>query len=493
MATHKEQQPAAALTAQNGHPPQNKTENAAPIAYETNDHAVAYDDPTHQSALDHVWIHGTNYVELAKKDGLRVFERGEGCHLHDTDGNQWIDGIAGLWVVNAGHGRQEIGDAMAKQAGQLAYVSAASYTSKPTVQLAETLAQLTPGDLSRVFFCSGGSEAVESAIKIAKQVQVLRGYPKRYKVIARRGSYHGMTFGAMSLTTGKRAEIERFFGPMMPGVYHVSSPNRYRNDFNMEGEEGDIMCAKWVEKEILFQEPETVAAVIGEPISSANGVHVPSPKYWQLLREICDRHGVLLIMDEVICGFGRTGKWFASEHFDVVPDIMTVAKGLSSGYAPIAAAVVRPDVYEVFTDKANTLTHLLTFGGQAVATAAALKNIEIMEREGLVDRAAEMGSYLLPKLTKLVEEHPTVGDARGIGLLTAIELVQNKETKEKWDVSSDFIKRVNALITERRLLARVWSQIHIAPPLVVTQEELDRIVSIIDESLTIAEREFGIC
>ncbi|MEM7126404.1 MAG: aspartate aminotransferase family protein [Chloroflexota bacterium] len=457
-----------------------------------NGHAAAYDDPMRQSALDHVWIHSTNYVELAEKDGLHVFERGEGCHLYDTSGNQWIDGIAGLWVVNAGHGRQEIGDAMAKQAGQLAYVSSASYTSKPTVQLAETLAQITPGDLGRAFFCSGGSEAVESAVKIAKQVQVLRGFPKRYKVIARRGSYHGMTFGAMSLTTGKRADMERFFGPMMPGVYHVPSPNRYRNDFGLDGEEGDIMCAKWIEQEILFQGPETVAAVIGEPVSSANGVHVPSPKYWQLLREICDRHGVLLIMDEVICGFGRTGKWFASEHFDIVPDIMTLAKGLSSGYAPIAAAIVRPDVYDVFTDESNTLSHLLTFGGQAVATVAALKNIEIMHREGLVERAAEMGPYLLAGLKKLVDEHPTVGDARGIGLLAAIELVQNKETKEKWDLSSDFIKRLNALMVERRLLARVWSVIHIAPPLVVTRDEIDSILTILDESLTIAEKEFGI-
>ena len=447
----------------------------------------------HQSALDHVWIHMTNYVELAEKQGLHVFERGEGCHLYDVHGDQWIDGISGLWVVNAGHGRQEIADAMAQQASKLAYVSSASYTSKPAVELAETLAQITPGDLARVFFCSGGSEAVESAVKIAKQVQVLRGFPKRYKVIARRGSYHGMTYGAMSLTTGDRTQMERFFGPMMAGVYHVPSPNRYRNDFGIEGEAGDIACAEWMEKEIIFQGPETVAAVIGEPISSANGVHVPSPKYWQLLREICDRHGVLLIMDEVICGFGRTGKWFATEYFGITPDIMTIAKGLSSGYAPIAAAIVRPEVYDVFTDETNILTHLLTFGGQAVATAAALKNIEIMHREKLVERAAEMGPYLMAGLQKLVDEHPSAGDARGVGLLTAIELVQNKETKEKWTKESKYIKRVNELLNERRLLARVWEVIHVAPPLVVTHEEIDRILSILDESLTIAEREFGVC
>jgi adenosylmethionine-8-amino-7-oxononanoate aminotransferase len=454
--------------------------------------AAPYDAPIYQKGLDHVWIHTINYVELAERQGLHVFERGEGCTLYDARGDAWIDALAGLWVVNVGHGRREIAEAMAEQASKLAYVSSAAYTSVPAVQLAETLAQKTPGDLQRVFFSSGGSEAVETAIKIAKQTQVLRGFPKRYKIIARRGSYHGMTYGAMSLTTGNRAQQERFFGPLMDGVYHVPSPNRYRNDFGLEGEEGDVMCAKWVEQEIIFQGPETVAAVIGEPISSSNGVHIPSPKYWQLLREICDRHGVLLIMDEVINGFGRTGRWFAAEHFGVVPDIMTMAKGLSSGYAPIAATIVRPSVFEVFTSEKNTISHLLTFGGQAVAAAAALKNIEIIEREELPQRAAELGDYLLAGLRSLVDSHPTVGDARGLGLLCALELVRDKGTREKWARDSDFIKRVHQLAVERRLLTRVWELLHIAPPLVVTREEIDRIVAILDESIGIAEREMGL-
>ncbi|MBX0331475.1 aspartate aminotransferase family protein [Oscillochloris sp. ZM17-4] len=455
-------------------------------------HAAAYDQPVYQKALDHVWIHTVNYVELAEKRGMHVFDRGEGSTLYDVRGDQWIDALSGLWVVNAGHGRAEIADAMAAQARKLAYVSSAAYTSVPSVQLAETLAELTPGDLSRVFFSSGGSEAVETAIKIAKQVQVLRGFPKRYKIIARRGSYHGMTYGAMSLTTGNRTAQERFFGPLMDGVYHVPSPNRYRNDFGLEGEEGDLMCARWVEQEIMFQGPETVAAVIGEPISSSNGVHIPAPGYWKLLREICDRHGVLLIMDEVINGFGRTGAWFATEHFGVTPDIMTMAKGLSSGYAPIAATIVRPSVFEVFTSEKNTVSHLLTFGGQAVAAAAALKNIEIIGREGLVERAAEMGAYLMAGLRGLMDTHPTVGDARGLGLLCAIELVKDKGTKEKWPRDSDFIKRVGELVLERRMLTRVWELLHIAPPLVITREEIDRMVTILDESLGIAEREFGL-
>jgi adenosylmethionine-8-amino-7-oxononanoate aminotransferase len=454
-------------------------------------HAGAYGDVERQ-ALDHVWIHSANYVELAERQGLKVFDHGKGSLLYDVHGREYIDGIAGLWVVNAGHGRQEIGDAMARQAGKLAYVSSASYTNVPAVQLSEMIAAHTPGDLDRVFFCSGGSEAVESALKIAKQVQVLRGFPKRYKIIARRGSYHGATFGAMSLTSGNRAQQEKYFGPLMHGVFHVPSPNHYRNDFGLEGEAGDIMCARMVEQEIEFQGPETVAAVIGEPVSSANGVHVPSPAYWKLLREICDKHGVLLIMDEVITGWGRTGRWFAAEHFGVLPDIMTMAKGLSSGYAPIAAAVVRPEVYDVFKQDETVFGHLLTFGGQAVSCAAAIANIEIMRREDLPARSAEMGAYLLKGLQSLVAAHPTVGDARGIGLLCAIEIVKDKATKEKWGRDSAYIKRLNALVDERGLLARVWDVLHLAPPLVVTRAEIDRIIAILDESLSLAEREFGV-
>ncbi len=454
-------------------------------------HAAAYGE-IEREALEHVWIHGGNYVELAERQGLRVFERGEGIFLYDVHGKQYIDGISGLWVVNAGHGRAEIGQAMAQQAAKLAYVSAASYTTVPAVKLAEILAEITPGDLERCFFVSGGSEAVETALKIAKQVQFLRGFPSRHKIIARRGSYHGATFGAMSLTTAYRQTGEKYFGALMYGVVHVPSPNRYRNDFGLEGEEGDIMCAKWVEQEIQFQGPETVAAVIGEPISSSNGVHVPSPKYWQMLREICDKYGVLLIMDEVINGFGRTGKWFATEHFGVTPDIMTMAKGLSSGYCPIGAAVVRPSVYEVFKQGENKFSHLITFGGQAVACAAAIANLELMKRERLPERAAELGDYLLAGLTQLKDAHPTIGDARGIGLLCALEFVKDKASKEKWGQESDYIKRLNQVVAGHGLLARVWDTMHFAPPLVVTREEIDRILNIVDESVTTVEREFGI-
>lgn len=442
-----------------------------------------------KAALDHVWIHSANWGEIAADKGLKIFERGEGALLFDVDGREYIDGIAGLWVVNAGHGRAEIGEAMAKQAAKLAYVSAANYTTTPNVALAEVIADLLPGDLNRLFFCSGGSEAVESAVKIAKQVQAMRGFPKRYKIIARRGSYHGMTYGAMSLTSSRN---ETYFGPFMPGVFHVQSPNNYRPQFKDQvGEADDIACANAFEAEIEFQGPETVAAIIAEPISTANGVQVPSVAYWQRLREICDKHGVLLIADEVINGWGRTGTYFAIEQFNVVPDMLTMAKGLSSGYAPIGAVAVRDSVFEGFKEKGDVaLGHLLTFGGHAVASVAALTNIEIFKRENLVEESRKKGEYLMAQLNEL-RAHPTVGDVRGLGLMAGVEIVRDRSTKEKFGREHAFTKRVSELVNERGLLSRIWDVFHVAPAFNITTEQIDRIVAIADESLTIAEGEFA--
>jgi len=448
--------------------------------------------PLEQQALEHIWIHTARWLDLAERDGLRVLVRGDGCRLWDARGRVYLDSLAGLYVVNVGHGRREIGDAMARQAGELAYVSAASYTSLPAVQLGEVLAGLTPGDLNRFFFCSGGSEAVETAMKIAKQIQAMRGFPKRYKIIARVGGYHGATFGAMSITSSHN---ETYFGPFMPGVSFVPSPDRYRRRFGLGGEAEDLACADAIDYEIRAQGAETVAAVIGEPISAANNTHVPSPRYWQRVREICDKHGVLLILDEVINGFGRTGTMFATEKFGVVPDLMTMAKGLSSGYAPIGAVAVRDGLYNEFKQKDVGLAHLLTFGGQAVSCAAALANLDIRRREELPRRTAENGPYLLEQLESL-RSHPTVGDVRGSGLLCAVELVQNKETKEPFGwgpaaAAHPFSRRLVAAMDERGLFGRVFMSIQISPPLIITRAEIDRMVAMIDESLTVAEREFG--
>ena len=439
-------------------------------------------------AIKHLWPHSndTEWDEFTER-GLRVFVKGEGVTLTDVQGRRYIDGLAGLFIVNVGHGRREIGEAMARQASEIAYTASSNSTNPAAVNLVEKVASLTPGDLNRIFLVSGGSEAVESALKIAKQVQVMRGYEKRYKIIGRRGSYHGTTYGAASLTGSQN---EKYFGPFMPGVSKVPSPNHYRSDFGLEGEADDIMCAKFVEQEILAQGPEHVAAVIGEPISVSNGTHVPSATYWRCLRDICDRYGILLIMDEVITGYGRTGRAFAAEHFDVVPDIMTMAKGISSGYAPVGAVAVRDEVFEPFRTHGNSFNHLLTFGGNAVAAAAASKNIEIIEREDLIKRSEEMGTYLF-ELAQGLRSHPTVGDVRGgLGLLSALDLVKSKETKEAWGVSHPFIKNLGLRTQERGMITRVWDVLHLAPPLVITREECDKIIAIVDDCLTELETEF---
>lgn len=452
--------------------------------------ASAYDTAIERTALKHIWIPQMSWSELAEKGELYIFEHGDGIYLYDIHGRRFVDAMAGLVVVNIGHGRAELAEVAAEQMKRLAYISAAQYTSVPAVRLAERIAQLTPGDLERVFFCSGGSEAVETAIKIAKQVQFLRGFPKRYKIIARRGSYHGATFGAMSLSSN-RSELEPLFGPFMNGVVHIANVDRYRNDFGLNGPEGDMMAARDLEQEIRFQGPETVAAFIGEPISTAAGCHVPTPAYWQEIRRICNGYGVLLIMDEVIDGWGRTGRLFAAEHFGVVPDIMVMAKGLSSGYAPIAAAVVRPSLFAEFKNADRQLSHLLTFGGHAVSCAISLKHIEILLEERLVEHSADMGEYLLAELRDLVKLHPSLGDARGAGLMCALELVKDKETREPWTKDSPFSVRLRQILANRGVLVRILGTLIIAPPLIVTREQIDDLIAILDEALTHVEAEFN--
>lgn len=439
---------------------------------------------------EHVWLHASPWHALMQGSGKRILVEGKGCMVTDIDGNEYLDGLAGLWLVNVGHGRQEIAAAMAEQAGKLAYASSTQATTVPAIQLAARLAEITPGDLSTVFFCSGGSEAVESAIKIARQYHHFTGSPKRFKIIGRRGSYHGSTFGAMSVS-GTRQLNEPYFSPFMQGTMHVAPPYCYRCDYRQVYPTCDVYCVDAIEQMIQFEGPQTVAAVIAEPVSASAGIVIPPPEYLPRLRAICDRHGVLLITDEVINGFGRTGKMFASEHWDVVGDIMTVAKGLSSGYAPIAAAICRPRVVQAFTGgDEKRLAHLLTFGGQAAACAAALANIDILLRENLVENAATMGAYLLQLLQGL-DHHPTVGEVRGIGLLAGVELVKDRDCKEKFAPDGEEVKTLNTLLADNGLLTRATHIIFLAPPLCISRAEVERIVEIIDNSLTTFERQFG--
>ena len=452
-------------------------------------------DPEHdleavfQAAADHVWLHASPWQALTTCGDRRLLVSGHGCTVVDVHGRAYLDALSGLWLVNVGHGRSAIAEAMARQAQTLAYASASRATTLPTIQLATLLARLTPGDLSTVLFSSGGSEAVESALKITRQYHTLRGEPERYKVIARRGSYHGATYGAMSVS-GAPQSVDPYYSPLVPGTFTVSAPYCYRCDYRKTYPTCEVYCVDAIEDLIVYENPRTVAAVIAEPISAACGVVVPPPEYFPRLRDICDRHGVLLIFDEIITGFGRTGKMFAAEHWNVVPDIMTLAKGLSSGYAPIAATICRAHIARQFESaKGKALAHLLTFGGQAVACAAALANLDILMQENLVDNAAQQGRYLLRQLQELAARHPTVGDVRGLGLLCALELVKDRRTKEPFAAEGPESMRLLEILADLGMLTRADTNLYLAPPLCIQRHEVDRLVAMVDTGLTRFEQE----
>ncbi|MDZ7728174.1 MAG: aminotransferase class III-fold pyridoxal phosphate-dependent enzyme [Dehalococcoidia bacterium] len=405
-------------------------------------------------AREHLWVQNKQRAALENPGELPVLERGDGIYLWDVEGRRYIDGLSGLWVTAAGHGRQEIADVAREQMANLAYASTFDFATPPAIELAEKIASLAPGDMDQVYFTNSGSESVEVALKIAKQYHYNRGDTKRYKVISRIGSYHGQTHGALSVngaSYAKRAPFE----PLLPGSVHVPGINCYRCPFEKTYPECDVFCARTIEDRINFEKPETVAAIIAEPISIANGNYVPAVEYWRTLRDICDRHGILLIADEVINGFGRTGRWFGVEHFGITPDLMTTAKGISSGYIPLGAVIARQHVADAFLGTQDeAFSSGLTFGSHPVSTAVGLANVNIIEREGLVENAARQGEHLRGRLDDLAQRPSIVGEARGIGLLWGIELVRDKQTREKFDPAENVGKRLTAKLRDRGILTR---------------------------------------
>ena len=445
-----------------------------------------------RTALEHLWIYGREPSEMAEKGEPRIFVEGKGVWITDATGRRFLDGMSGLWLKNIGYGRKEVADAAYQQMLQLTYMPGGS-TTVPAIKLSDKLAQITPGDLGRCFFVSGGSEAVETALKVARAYHKRRGEPLRYKVISRKGSYHGATGGVIGL--GGSAAFPRYdYEPVGVGFLHAPQPLPYRCEYGgRTPSECAVKCAKAVEDLILFHGPETVAAVIAEPIASPSGVAVPGPEYWPMLRETCTKYGVLLIADEVICGFGRTGKMFGVEHWGVVPDLMTVAKGITSGYIPMGAAIARKPIADAFvgSEKAS-FRHIITFGGHPVAAAAALKNIEIMESERLVENSATMGAYLLDGLKEIQEKHPIVGDARGLGLMCGLELVKDRETKEYFPREADLGNRLTEQFQANGVYLRGGTVVNIMPPLCITRSEVDTLVQAVDKALAHLERELGV-
>ncbi len=445
---------------------------------------------TLQAAAEHLWMHASEWQAITTRSDRRLLVAGHGCTVVDAEGREYLDALSGLWLVNVGYGHEAIAEAMARQAKTLSYASSSRAVTLPAVQLATLLAQLTPGDLSTVLFSSSGSEAVESALKITRQYHVLRGEPERYKIIARRGSYHGATYGAMSVS-GAPQSVDPYFSPLLPGTLTVSAPYCYRCDYRKTYPACEVYCVEAIEDLIRYENPRSIAAVIAEPISAACGVVVPPPEYLPRLREICDRYGILLILDEIITGFGRTGKMFAAEHWDIVPDIMTVAKGLSSGYAPIAATICRRPIAQQFDSRHNKpLAHLLSFGGHAVACAAALANLQILQQEHLVENAAQQGDVLLAQLRELATRHPVIGDVRGLGLLCAVELVTDRKTQAPFPADGPEMLRLLDILAELGVLTRADTNLYLAPPLCIQREEIDRLVTLVDTALSRFAQEY---
>jgi len=392
---------------------------------------------------------------------------------------------------NVGYGRKEIADAAYDQMLKLTS-SPGQHTAVTPVRLAAKLAQITPGSLSRVFFVTGGSEANETAVKMAKQYQRLSGFGNRYKIIARRGEYHGATHLTMALgkpSGGFWADYE----PLVPGIRHIPQPYCYRCPAGATSTDCELECAKELENMIAFEGPEQVAAVIMTPICQSTPVAVPPPEYWPMVRAACDKYGVLLIDDEVVTGFGRTGKMFGIENWGIVPDIMTMAKGLTSGYLPLAACIARSEVAQKFAgEEKETFRHTITFGGNPVACAAALANLQIIEREKLTERATALGKYF-EEQAQILYSHPIVGDIRGLGLFYAIELVMDRKTKERFSPTVRLEARLSSKLRVAGLLTRVHAgAVRFIPPLCITESEIDDSISMMDRAIGEVEEELSI-
>ncbi|MGB3296033.1 MAG: aminotransferase [Phormidesmis sp.] len=412
----------------------------------------------------------------------KCIQRGTGCYVTDKDGMEYFDGVSGLWCVNVGYGRQELAEVAYEQMLNLSY-SPLTMSHEPGIRLAHKLVELL-GYEAKVFFSTSGSEANETAFKVARQYHAQTspaGAGHRYKFISRYRGYHGHTMGALSATA--QAERKLKYEPLVPGFLHVNPPYYYRFGEGRTEADYSAACLRELEQTIRYEGAQSVAAVIVEPIISGGGVIVPPDSYLRGVREICDRTGILLIYDEVVNGFGRTGRMFGHHHWGVEPDIIAFAKGLTSGYMPLSATVVKQHIFEAFLDEPGSdshFRHISTYGGTPVCTAVGLRNIEIVERENLAERAAEMGDYLLARLQRLLE-HPNVGDVRGKGLLLGVELVTDKESKTPLDDAS-VMAVVKHCMDQRVLIGRNTNTIPgftnvliLCPPLVITREQADHL------------------
>ncbi|CUR61160.1 conserved hypothetical protein [metagenome] len=430
---------------------------------------------------DHLWLHFTRHSTYENGGEMPMIVRGEGHKIWDSHGREYIDGLAGLFVVQVGHGREELAEAAARQAKELAFFPLWSFAHPRAVELADRIAAMAPGDLNRVFFTTGGGEAVESAWKLAKQYFKLTGKPNKHKVISRAVAYHGTPQGALSITG--IPPLKEMFEPLVPGAHKVPNTNFYRRPDYVGDDEKAFgrWAADRIAEAIEFEGPDTVAAVFLEPVQNAGGCFPPPPGYFERVREICDEYDVLLVSDEVICAFGRVGEMFGAAEFGYQPDIITCAKGMTSGYSPIGAMIASDRLFEPFKSGTTAYAHGYTFGGHPVSSAVAMANLDIFEREGLVDHVQQNAPGFRSTLEKLLDI-PIVGDVRGHGYFYGIELVKDRETKETFnDAESERLLRgyLSGALWEAGLYCRADDRgdpvIQLAPPLIIGQPEFDDI------------------
>jgi len=425
-----------------------------------------------------------------------VIARGEGIYLHDVDGRRYVDGISGAGNVILGHGRERIARAMADQAATLAYCFSTFFTHQPALDLAARITRLAPGDLDHVYFVSGGSEGIETALKLARQYHLQQGDGGRHKVISRWGSYHGATLGALAATglPAMRAPFE----PWLADFPHVAPCYPYRCDLAGCNGECDLACARQLAETIEREGPDTVAAFVAEPVvMAAMAASVPPPGYFAEIRAICDEYGVLFIADEIITGFGRTGRHFAVEHWDVVPDLLVFGKGASGGYCPLGGVLMREHMHRSFAVSGTPFAHVFTYVNNPVAMRVGLEVLDIIEEEGLLRHATEMGEYLHERAQEL-KEHTIVGDIRGKGMMMGIEVVGDQRTKAPIPAERGVSKRLCQIALSKGLAVSGVTgcadgvngdDLRFYPPLIISRQQLDEALAIIDESLEQVERE----
>ncbi len=426
---------------------------------------------------------------LAEKSPM-VMSQGEGVYITDIDGNRMVDAVGGLWNVNLGYNRKEIKEAIIAQLDRLPYSSIFNGTAnEPSVELSAKLIEvMQPEKMARAFFTSGGSDSVETALRLARVYWKIMGQKDRTKFISLKHGYHGTHFGAASVNGGTL--YRRNFEPMLPGCFHIESPYMYRSAFTDDPEELGRICADLLEREIVFQGPDTVAAFIAEPVQGAGGVIVPPANFWPLVREVCDKYGVLLISDEVVTGFGRTGSLFGARGWGVAPDMMCLAKGINSGYIPLGATMVNEQISEALVTNEDTfgmVMHGYTYSGHPVACAAAIPNLEIVLKEDIPSNAGQQGAYFMEQLKPFEDRFKSIGEVRGKGLMLAIELVEDKTTKvPKAPAFGQQIAQVAQ--KEGAMVRAAGNKMILSPPLIIQKEEIDIIVNALDIAFSELDR-----